>query len=380
MQKLRWVGCCFVLAALGCSQTNAREGVDAAVDTREASRDVMLNVDGDAPMEVTRESLCMGLDPLSQACAREALARIDRDACQDQVACWPSLDPRYCDVYYPEQGAWFTEQNRRQLVLVRLGRLRIDLDAVICELRGNRYCSGDGVNRCGPIFVPTAEFTSCTQQEECDRASYCALPDPPSCGGGVCTPRLAPGATCGVGAQCAWGEQCLEALCRAFGGVSRADLGESCGDFVDGATYRVAQCEPGFGCLIRPPSTCVRLSRLGEPCGDCDVGLECRDNLCVDDELPREGDPCESPSGFQPLCAWGTFGLLCEDGVCVTSEGRIGDVCRLPCVEGHCAFSIDVPGPSRCMATRLPLGAFCNAVDQCENGLCCDGVCVPLPE
>jgi len=96
-------------------------------------------------------------------------------------------------------------------------------------------------------------------------------------------------------------------------------------------------------------------------------------------ELPREGEPCRSPGGSAGLCDWGTYGLLCEDGLCITNESRIGDVCRIPCVEGYCGYTDESPDVQRCLATRRPLGESCNAIDECENGLCCDGVCVPVP-
>lgn len=384
-----------VMGTLGCAQTNGREGVDAAVDTREAPRDVHLNVDGDAyevpgdaAMEVTRDSLCVGLDPASAECAREVLARIDRDACLDRLACGTTpIDPRICDVYNPEEGSWLVDGNRYQLVLVRLGRLRIDLDAAVCTLADRAFC-GDGLDlSCGPLLVPTAEFTSCTQTDECGRDGYCAESDLRGCEVGVCRPRVGPGAPCDGGTPCAWGEGCVEGLCRHHLPPQRtATLGAPCGRTTRGSAFYSEWCVDGLGCAFDPPA-CVPVVSLGERCGGCpgpdcelcETSLRCESNVCVPFERVRAGDPCIG--GGQGLCAPNTYGLLCEDGLCVTSEGRIGDVCRIPCIEGYCGYpEDDYSAPSRCLATRRTEGAYCTAIDECENGLCCGGVCVPVPE
>ena len=381
MRATRWVAVLMV-SALGCSQTNAREGADASVDTREVPRDAM---------EVTHDSLCVGLDPASAECAREVLARMDRDQCEDQLACAPTIDPHFCDVYYPAEGAWLTDANQNQLVLVRLGRLRIDLDAAVCAISGNSSC-GDTVGvLCGPVMVPTASFTTCTEHEECGRDGYCEDMADGLCGAGRCQPRPTSGVACAAGARCAWDGLCLDGLCRDYTRQRRtAALGAGCGLVVEGATYHHETCADGLACAFAgtSPATCVPIVSLGASCGNCPgpnctvcgASLRCETNVCVPYALPREGDPCNGPMGRQGLCDNGTYGLLCENGLCVTNEGRIGDVCRIPCVEGYCAYTDDSSDVQRCLATRLPLGAFCGAIDQCENGLCGDGVCVPVPE
>ena len=192
-------------------------------------------------------------------------------------------------------------------------------------------------------------------------------------------------------APSALGELCLEGLCRSVAAPRRtAPLGAPCGPIVDGAAYHNESCAEGLTCATGAdfPWTCIPISEPGERCGacpgpdcaTCGASLRCEANVCVPFELPREGDACAGPLGSQGLCAWGTYGLLCEDGLCVTSRGRIGDVCRIPCVEGYCAYSDESPDVQRCLATRLPLGASCSAIDQCENGLCCGGVCIAVHE
>ena len=343
------------VAALGCSQTNGRD-------------------------EVTRESLCIGLDPASVACAREVLARIDRDLCEDVLVCEPMLDPRFCDVYHHEAGSLMTLANADQLVLVRLGRLRIDLDAAICVMRENIPCGFLQPSLCEPILVPTASFTTCTRQEECGRDGYCADTEG-VCWAGVCRQRLTRGATCVAGDACALDEDCFDGICRTRTPNRRtATLGATCGSFVDGETYYFEACVEGAACSFSftAPSTCIPVVSLGESCGPCPgpdcagcaVTLVCDANVCAPSRLPREGDPCDSS----------TFGLVCEDGFYETRQTGIGDVCWVPCVEGYCAPSDDSSFPARCMATRRPNGAPCTAIDQCENGLCCNAVCVPVPE
>ena len=368
MRSTRWVVLMMVtVAALGCAQTNGRD-------------------------EVTRESLCIGLDPASVACALEVLARIDRDGCEEQLACEPALDPRFCDVYYPEQGSASVRVYEDLIALVRLGRLRVDLDAAVCVLRSNSPCEDTEDVLCDPILIPTANFTVCTRQEECGRDGYCADTGEPFCtGGGLCRPRLTPGAVCSPGAPCAWDQACLDGLCRTLTrGRRTARLGASCGLVVEGETYYSELCVEGATCSVSfsSPSTCVPVVSEGASCGrcpgpDCAVcgtWLRCLANVCVATPLPREGDPCNGPSGVQGFCDSGTYGLVCEEGLCVASQSRIGDVCGIPCAEGYCARPDDTSGPARCMATRRPNGASCTGFDQCENGLCCGGVCVPVPE
>ena len=383
-----------VMGTLGCAQTNGREGADAAVDTREAARDVHLNVDGDAhevprdaAMEVMRDSLCVGLDPASVACAREVLARIARHACEDELACHPgAYDPRYCDVY-PGNGR--ASQTRNQVARVRLGTLRVDLDAAVCML-GESNC-GPVSAPCEPLFVPTRPTSRCMVTEECGRDGYCVGANNAACEVHACAPRLAPGASC-INAPteqpCAWGERCIEGQCRRLGAVRVAQEGESCRDSPNGETFDAWECAEGSGCAVTsgPPmfeATCVHAGMLGEPCTvSCGPGLLCQSFVCVPIPMPNVGDRCveDSLSGF---CAGRAWGLPCIDGICELSRARLGEACHQTfrrCVEGYCGYSDELTSTPICIAERVAQGAFCIDPDDCEDGLCCGGVCVPVPE
>lgn len=366
---------------LGCSQTNARDGIDAAVDTREVPRD--------GAMEVTRESLCVGLDPASAECAREVLARIARHECEDVRACHPGLfEPRHCDVYAGDYEPWL---RRNQMVRVRLGKLRVDLDAAVCTLRES-FCDPAVRAPCEPLFVPTSPTSQCMVQEECGRDAYCVGASSTSaCELRNCAPRLLPGAACVGGptdVPCAWGERCIEDQCRRPGEIRVARAGESCRESARGETFNRWLCEEGTRCVVtssRPmfEQTCVRVPALGEPCtAYCELGLTCRDFVCTRTPLPNAGDAC-SPEDFGGFCADAAWGMPCVDGRCVLSTASLGQACHQsfrPCTEGYCGYS-DEPTPTPiCIAERLAIGDFCVDLEQCENGLCCGGVCVPLAE
>ena len=383
-----------VIAALGCSQTNARDEIDAAIDTREAPRDATPNVDGDAyeaprdaAMEVTRESLCVGLDPASAACAREVIARLVRHGCEDMRACHPgAYDPRHCDVYAGSLGA---SQTRNQMVRVRLGTLRADLDAAVCALRES---SCDPVSApCGPLFVPTRPMSRCMVTEECGRDAYCVGANTSACELHECAPRLAPGAVCinaPTEVPCTWGERCIEDQCRRLGEIRVAQEGESCRDSPSGKTFDGWRCAEGSECVVTSSfpmfeQTCVRVRALGEPCTvNCGPGLICSDMTCTPFPMPNVGDSCSDDPTFGSFCAGRAWGMPCIDGICQLSNARLGEACHHTfrrCNEGYCAYSETGSVPT-CVADRVAIGESCFDPEQCENGLCCGGVCVPLPE
>lgn len=382
-----------VALLIGCAQSNGRgDDVDAgiAADTRH-DRDVLGTHD---TAMTPSEAFCVGLDPRSQACAREVVARIDADTCVDQHACSgtpPSHDE--CATYYPPEGSWLTAASQGQLVLVRLGVLRVDLDAASCMLRANSTCPTEVVT-CGPLFVPTTERGGgdlCRLNEECGEQMYCALVQNDRvelCSAGICTPRLATHAACdpAAGAPCAWNEFCVEGRCQPLREhVYDAPEGARCGWVVDPTGLQDVRCDSDTFCpdARTPMPTCQRRALLGEPCrGGCAAGLICETETCVHEPpLPRVGDPCTR--GGQGLCRPGTFGLMCDEGTCARSERRLGERCAqgwAPCMEGFCAYQEDASGVAadRCGASRLPNRAFCGAIDACESGVCCGGRCTEL--
>jgi len=229
-------------------------------------------------------------------------------------------------------------------------------------------------------------------REECGRDAYCVGANSTSaCVLGDCAPRLLPGAACinaPTEVPCAWGERCIESQCRQLGEIRVANEGESCRDSARGETFDQWRCEEGTRCVVTssPPmfqSICVRVPALGEPCTvSCTLGLTCRDSVCIPFPLPNVGDAC-MPEEFRSFCAEGAWGMSCVNGVCALSTARLGEACHRssrPCNEGYCGYSDESTSTSICIAERVAIGESCFDLEQCENGLCCGGVCVPLPE
>ncbi len=144
------------------------------------------------------------------------------------------------------------------------------------------------------------------------------------------------------------------------------------------------------------------VAKQGETCGTCAAGLRCLTSgtscgTCEKVSTPprvllREGEACAPAPVDNRVCA---AGLRCLDAVCVREPvaneacGEIPCVLGAACVEGLCvawAEAGEPCGPVGCKAglfcssaatceVEKPLGAACDAVEQCASFLCSNGVC-----
>lgn len=231
-----------------------------------------------------------------------------------------------------------------------------------CQVEGNA-CSGACVTR-------VAEGGACNND---GLGSNCAAGL--QCVEGTCTPGVARGQSCAVGA-CAEGLVCAAQTCKSFAEL----LGECPVDdptcFVSGlscqggtgATFtcdakfgvfggRGAGCDPGHGADTATPN----LARL------CQLGLRCdaASGKCVD--LLAEGKSCD-PEANAPVCAKGSY---CDDTTrtCTALPGE-GAAC-----DGTCSGAL-VCVNDVCTALG-ELGTSCTQDSQCASGDCTDAVCTP---
>ena len=224
----------------------------------------------------------------------------------------------------------------------------------------------DGPASCSRVFEGTlAVGQSCSVDQECEGDTYCSGgPDCASSGActcpGTCEPRLAVGAACHTGHQCA-SRACSEAKCintPTAGGVctpgSLCTIFTACADPDNTGTPR---------CLF---TQAAYVGKVGEACGSgiqyCERYLACAAGVCV--QTAAVGQPC----GATAPCAE-TY--PCVNGLCQAPAGQ-GKACTGPntcapglgCFDGKCKNRLGVSSKSTCTNG-----------DQCRSARCEGGVC-----
>ncbi len=281
-------------------------------------------------------------------------------------ACLEALDADGC-------GRW--------MLLPACAALRVDRapDGAACDVDttcASQICRAAEPLACGGTCVAPRACTSCGTSEWCDPRT------------GTCIARREIGECClvcadGLSSPCVDGAVCFEATCvaplaagGACGGYDslcepglRCGLDEHCAaprEVAIGAPCDevLASCPEGSDCdRSGPAPTCVARAREGEACAGrrCESGLACSDaGVCA----PIAGPGC--PCGDNAACP---YGLVCASGAC-QPIGAAAPACRadadcatLPCVAGRCA--------------RRGIGARCTPTEDCNDGHCHTGRCVP---
>jgi hypothetical protein len=258
------------------------------------------------------------------------------------------------------------------------------------------------------VITPTTEATPCTDDGNvctdnvcdglgscvalnndapCDDGLFCNGQD--TCEAGICS--IHAGDPCTAGAECA--ATCNEEAddCFAAGGTPCTEDQDPCTDMVcDGAgacaaTFNAATCDDEDPCTsddVCAEGVCAGQTIPG--CfvctvpGDCDDGLECTDDDCVDDfcvftpKLPGtacadDGNPCtDNECDGAGACAAIPNVEVCEDGDPCTDQ----DVC----LDGVCAGEV-IPG---CFVCELPTD--CDDGLECTDDDCVDTFCVFTPK
>ena len=178
-----------------------------------------------------------------------------------------------------------------------------------CRSADGGYVVGHNVGAC----VAVGLGSRCDSDVDCLNKHFCAVSP------GVCTQRIAPGASCAADAgMCAVGTMCAETLSGELKCVSPGTKDQPCAE----TTADPARCAAGLLCL---GGVCKETGLLGEPCffsgsaysgcfnsrcafdaGAYDAGLGIPIGRCV--EYPPPGPPCTTSSD----CAVG----VCRGGGC----------------------------------------------------------------
>ena len=221
--------------------------------------------------------------------------------------------------------------------------------------------SCDGAGDCpAPQTVDCAPFTcgatacggDCTVDGDCTAGNWCAA--------GVCTPKKAPGATCGGSDQCASGF-CTDGVCcnQACGGQCEAcDVAGS-----EGACTPVAGNPHGGRAACETDGSSCGGSCDGTHAGGCSYPTtSCRSGSCSAG-LATVGASCDG-AGHCPV----EQTVSCSPYVCGTSS----------CL-GNCSVDADCGAGNWCSAgVCSPLrngGEACGGASECATGSCVDGVC-----
>lgn len=208
----------------------------------------------------------------------------------------------------------------------------------------------------------------CTYDNQC--ASHVCGTDFLQCG--RCSARAEPFGPCDETSYCPVPQLCIDGRCR----TRESPVIPVGGDCSEG------RCEDGAICRARAgePYTCVRVPRLGDPCGSdvsCDAGLICVEGRC--EALPGLGEPCVIlPGATTGLC--GREGR-CLDRTCVT-RGEPGDPCEPKARDHQCGNGLCECDRGDC--TRYVCHAVRFAGESCaepfvacgETTTCVDGACV----
>lgn len=277
---------------------------------------------------------------------------------------------------------------------VREGRIRYDGVAAARCLDGVRARCDVGLaldDLCGDVFQGTiASGGQCFRHEECAGDGYCRGSD--TCPG-VCTPRLAPGATCETDRQCQ-GSGGEPGACLNQGGSSRcvqlqsapaATEGQPCGIVVGTGSSmgtRVA-CGSTLYCRREAGSragTCQRPLTAGSPCrsGDaCEGSNVCTGSACRSFTLQTTADaPCDQAmfTVCSPLA-----NLQCASGRCASvGTGELGSACATGDFAEifSCNGGLYCERTNRRCAARLAAGMPCTTDRACVSNECRGGRCL----
>jgi hypothetical protein len=184
-----------------------------------------------------------------------------------------------------------------------------------------------------------------------------------------CRALAAPGDPCDAGRVCADGTRCLYGVdplrCVSAGGRTqpcRLDLAR--------------QCDPGLVCAA---GRCSDAAAAGEDCArsrPCANGTECfarPDGTFACERVGVEGARCTGTS--DPGCA---PGLYCGGSTCARALAA-GEACSalgLPCAD-QLVCATESTSPRTCRP-RGSAGSPCREVSECDDGLACNGACVPI--
>lgn len=213
--------------------------------------------------------------------------------------------------------------------------------ALTMECRPGLWCGGPALScpKCLPFLgegAETSELDACGE-------GVAGLAN----GGLRCHAWRPRGASCTLAPDELWGTSCERGL-ACVRGVCTTPLSE-------GGVCTAEACAPDLVCTA--DAGCVTRGELGERCGWCRLGLECRDGVCarrrLEGEACRFAWDCRAPNG-------------CLAGSC-RPLGRTGAACStvmdcespLPCVDGTCR------------TPRAP-GESCSSQVECASGLGCE--------
>jgi Matrixin len=256
--------------------------------------------------------------------------------------------PGITDVQYgkDEQGNWQiveadTYLNAETQHWIKSGEQEgyVDLESVLVHESGHMLgllhpCEPGGANG-APDCAAHPELTDDTMYPFYGAGEATLAPDDEA---GVCF--LYPGSDCEI-TGCPSGNTCRPEGCLTPCGASFCAVGEQC---VEGA------CK---GANVCSGDACGRSGCQSD--GDCTANQQCKTGSCVG-RLPS-GDPCASDQD-------------CAGGVCV--EGAYCAAgCRsdVECAEGATCTKIS-SGKSACLSGKVPLGAPCDAANECIGGRC----------
>jgi len=220
----------------------------------------------------------------------------------------------------------------------------------------------------------TCPATPCTSDVDCLPTDYCGS-------SGLCTPQLAPGASCAPAADCVGSGSCRE--CPGGGG---------CVDGVCCSTTSCSGCEACALPLQAPGGTngvCSASLAGSDPHDDCpqDPGYPASclaDGNCNGQGACRTYAPNTVTCGGTSCTGDTATGLLCNGaGACEMTPGTncspytcAGGKCNSTCAtDGDCADATFYCTAAHTCASKQGGGVACSSQDQCTTGLCVDGFC-----
>ncbi len=241
------------------------------------------------------------------------------------------------------------------------------------------YCNAGnltdaGVRTCGTV----ADGTPCGATADCAPTSFCsglgaARP-------GVCSARLALGATCSIWRAdpndgCVSGAGCFDGVCKPR--ENQQAVGQQC-------RATLTDCAMGAYCPNLPTDggypSCLAQGGTGAACGnspECQPGLRCTNNTCQ--PLAGAGQQCFAAQQCKATltCPLGDAGLGFYACAPVASPGADCAVSGVVCASGvddgqggFCLRDAGVnTGPGTCSAP-LGLGADCGSSAQCASARC----------
>lgn len=254
-----------------------------------------------------------------------------------------------------------------------------DPDGTACFLDQtcqSNYCNDGnrtdaGARTCGTIMTgsPCGSNTDCAPTAFCNGLTNTAP--------GVCTLRLALGATCTIQRQadpndgCADGGLCLDGTCKPR--QNQQAVGQSC-------RSTALDCAPGGWCPNLPNDAgyplCTAQGLAGAMCGnsaECQAGLRCGNNTCT--ALASAGQRCTGQNQCKdtltcPQVDAGMGFFACTPLVSVGGDCTVnGTTCASGTDNGQAAFCGRDGGTGSCFAL-LSVGADCGANGQCASGRC----------